>query len=246
MYVGRMRNAQVSGSTLRLLPPPLIHDLRARSFPRLFRMTGNPGNRGFGRILRQRITDMVKREKTVVEKAITVAYMSSYLVDHIIFAEKAACRILENRTLTEQEEHTFWEKNYTDVIVQIATELPEGEAILVDVARIERYSRLPDAMFSARNKHWRTIERILNGRTPSNPEGLTAIKLLRRAHLIVTSRRTAQAKARSLALIASLLADMECWNHHLPWADAYRHVMTDMYPMIAQHPDVLTAIVRGS
>ena len=55
------------------LPPPLVHELRSRSFPRLFRMTGSPGNRGFGRVLRQRIKTLIVRERTHVEKAITLA-----------------------------------------------------------------------------------------------------------------------------------------------------------------------------
>ena len=42
-----------------LLPPPLVHQLRLRSFNRLFSMTGNPGNRGFGRYVRCRIAKVV-------------------------------------------------------------------------------------------------------------------------------------------------------------------------------------------
>lgn len=243
MYVGRMRNAAGMPPAIHLLPPPLVHDLRARSFPRLFRMTGNPGNRGFGRYLRQRITDMVKREKTTVEQAITVAYMSSYLVDHIIYAEKAACSILENRVLSEEEEHGLWDKNYGDVIVQLAYELPNGQQILSEVKALEQYSRLPDSMFRARNKHWRVMERMLRGNT-RNVEGLSEMSLMRRAQIVLADDRSVRAKSRSITLIASLLADLECWNHHLPWAHAYRHVMTELYPLIAQHPDVLGHIVH--
>jgi hypothetical protein len=75
-----------------MLPPSLIHELRTRSFPRLFRMAGNPGNRGFGGVLRRRIRHLVARERTLVEKAITVAYMGSYLVDHLVQAERTATR----------------------------------------------------------------------------------------------------------------------------------------------------------
>jgi hypothetical protein len=57
----RSRGAHTAMITKLLLPPPLVHELRARSFSRLFRMTGNPGNRGFGRYLRQRIHLVVRR-----------------------------------------------------------------------------------------------------------------------------------------------------------------------------------------
>lgn len=215
-----------------------------RSYMRLFRMTGNPGNRGFGRYLRQRIRDVVAREKTYVEKAITVAYLGSYLVDHIIYAEKQACRIMENRDLTEEEEHMLWDKNYNNAIVQLTYELPEGPALLEEIARIENYSHMPASLHRLRGHHWAIIARILSGHGTGRPYLLNDIRLVERIEDVLASRRTPRTKARDICLTASLMADMICWNEHVSWNEAYQEIMIDLYPRLSKHADVLGEIVR--
>ena len=227
-----------------LLPPSLIHALRVRSHLRLFRMTGNPGNRGFGRYLRQRIRDMVAREKTLVEKAITVAYLGSYLVDHIIFAEKQACRILESRELTEEEEHRLWEKNYGDVIVQLTYELPEGPLLLDKIAALENYVRLSPGLHRVRGHHWRMIQHILSGHGDGHPYLLNDMRLVERIEYLLVSDRSPVTKAREICLTASLMADMICWNEHVSWNEAYSEIMIDLYPRLFKHADVLEEILR--
>jgi hypothetical protein len=227
-----------------LLPPVLVHALRVRSYMRLYRMTGNPGNRGFGRYLRQRIRDMVARERTPAERAITVAYLGSYLVDHIIFAEKQACRILERRELTEEEEHRLWEKNYSSVIVQLARELPEGARLLDEIARLDNYGRLPESLHRLRGVHWRSIERALSGRIGNRPFLLNDLRFFERIDEILNGRKTPQAKARAVCFTVSLMADMVCWNERVPWNEAYQEIMIDLYPRISKHADVLDQIVR--
>lgn len=227
-----------------LLPPPLVHELRARSFARLFRMTGNPGNRGFGRYLRQRIHLVVRRERTLVEKAITVAYLGSYLTDHIIFAEKVAARLLDGRELTEGEEHQIWVDNYQSVITKLIRELPEGDAILQELMVLDRYTRLPASVHLFRNRHWRPLNHLLTTTLADSTGNISEIPLVTRIHDVLARTGSDAVKARVICLVASLLADMECWSSHLPWDEAYQKVMTELYPVLQRHPDVLEKIVH--
>lgn len=227
-----------------LLPPPLIHALRTRSFSRLYQMTGNPGKRGFGRILRQRIKSVVEREKLMSEKAITVAYMGSYLVDHIIFAEKNACVVLEERALTEAEEHHLWEKNYSQVIPKLAEEHPDGESILRHIFLLERYTKLPGCIHHLRQAHWGRIEHMLTEGQGRGPGLLTGMGSLRRIQRVLVGTRTVRAKAVYVCLSASVLADAECWAEHINWADAYAEIMTDLYAVLCHHADVLDQIIK--
>lgn len=230
--------------TTPLLPPPLVHELRARSFARLFRMTGNPGNRGFGRVLRQRIHLIVRRERYLVEKAITVAYLGSYLTDHIIFAEKEAARLLESRELTDREEHELWEQNYAGVITKLLGELPEGGAIQLELARLENYTRLPASLYVLRTRHWRHLQGILRNALADTEGNISEIPVVTRIHDVVMGRRTPRGKAFGVCLAASLLADFDCWSSHRPWPEAYQRVMTELYPLLQRHPEVLEQIVR--
>ena len=228
------------------LPPPLVHELRSRSFPRLFRMTGSPGNRGFGRVLRQRIRALIERERTMVEKAITLAYLGSFLVDHIVFAEKTACQILEKRNLTEVEEKQLWDQHYHNVIRTLAAEHRDGEQILECLASLDQYSRLPAEVHRARTRHWRLFNRILTQPVRPGETEVDEVSILRKVQFILSSGRRADSKARLITLAASLLADRQCWTRHIPWPAAYMQIMTDIYPFLAQHPDVLDKIVRLS
>jgi len=231
---------------VQLLPPPLVHELRSRSFPRLFRMTGSPGNRGFGRVLRQRIRTLIERERTLVEKAITLAYLGSFLVDHIVFAEKTACLILEKRNLSETEEKQLWDQHYHNVIRTLASEHADSEGILEYLAALDQYSRLPDEIHQARTRHWHLFNRILTKpAVPDRPE-IDEVSILRKVQFILSSSRPPESKARLIAIAASLLADRQCWCRHIPWPAAYMQIMTDIYPFLAQHPDVLDKFVRLS
>jgi|GEM_PF-4027570 hypothetical protein len=227
-----------------LLPPPLVHELRARSFSRLFRMTGNPGNRGFGRYLRQRIHLVVRRERTLVEKAITVAYLGSYLTDHIIYAEKVAARLLDGRDLTEGEEQERWVDNYQGVIAKIIQELPDGESILQELQVLDRYTRLPASVHVFRNRHWRPLHHMLTTTLTDLTGNISEIPLVNRVHAILARTSSFRSKARAVCLVASLLADMECWSDHMPWHEAYLKVMTELYPLLQKHPDVLEEVVH--
>ncbi len=230
--------------TAQLLPPPLVHALRARSYMRLFRMVGNPRNRGFGRYLRQRIRDVVARERTLVEKAITVAYLGSYLVDHIIYAEIQACRILENRDLSEEEEHRLWEKNYGDVIVRLAHELPDGAAVLDKIAALENYGRLPPSLHTLRGQHWSLIARVLSGQAGGGGYLHNDLRLMERVDFLLASARPARRKARDICLTASMIADILCWSEHVPWSEAYQEVMIDLYPRLFRHAEVIEEIIQ--
>lgn len=230
--------------TKQLLPPPLVHELRARSFSRLFRMTGNPGNRGFGRFLRQRIHMVVRRERTLVEKAITVSYLGSYLTDHIVFAEKAAARVLDGRDLSEGEEHERWVENYQGVITKLLRELPDGEAIFLEMGLLDRYTRLPALVHRFRNSHWRRLNLLLTTSFADVTGNTSEIPLVTRIHDVLSSWRRNSVKAASICLAASLLADMECWASHLSWPDAYTKVMTELYPLLQRHPDILEEIIH--
>lgn len=227
-----------------LLPPPLVHELRARSFARLYRMTGNPGNRGFGRFLRQRIQFIVRRERYLVEKAITVAYLGSYLTDHIIFAEKEAARLIESRELTDREEHESWEQNYAGVIIKLLSELPDGKLIQQELGLLDRYTKLALRLYALRTRHWRHLQGILRNALADTEGNISEIPIVTRIHDVIASKRTVHGKAFSICLAASLLADMECWSTHLPWSDAYQKVMTELYPLLQRYPEVLEAIVR--
>lgn len=229
--------------TMQYLPPPLVHELRSRSFPRLFRMTGSPGNRGFGRVLRQRIRTLIQREQTMIEKAITLAYLGSFLVDHIVFAEKTACQIIEKRDLSEGEEKHLWDTHYNNVIETLAAEHPEGRQILEYLVKLEDYSRLPPPIYRARIRHWHVFERILaRPAAPEQPEP-DEVSILRKVQFILASTRAPAAKARLICLAASLLADRQCWIRNIPWSAAYMQIMTDLYPFLAQHPPVMNEII---
>jgi hypothetical protein len=230
--------------TTHMLPPPLVHELRSRSFPRLFRMTGSPGNRGFGRVLRQRIRALVERERTYVEKSITLAYLGSFLVDHIVFAEKTACLIMEKRELSEAEEKQLWDSHYYTVIQTLAAEHSDAQEILAYLAQLDRYSRLPDPIYRARTTHWQLFNRILTQPAqPDEPE-LDEVSILRKVQFILNSSRRPESKARLISIAASLLADRQCWCRHVPWPAAYMQIMTDLYPFLARHPEVLDKIIH--
>ncbi len=230
--------------TTPLLPPPLVHELRARSFARLYRMTGNPGNRGFGRVLRQRIQLIVRRERLPVEKAITVAYLGSYLTDHILFAEKEAARLLEARELSEREEHELWAENYAAVVTRLLAELPEGQEIAAEMTLLDRYTRLPERLHALRTRHWGHLQGILRTALTDAEGNISGIPMVTRIHDVLSGNRSPSGKAVGVCLAASLLADMECWTAHLPWPIAYQKVMTELYPLLQRHPNVLEQIVR--
>ena len=230
--------------TKQLLPPPLVHELRARSYSRLFRMTGNPGNRGFGRYLRQRIHLIVRRERLLVEKAITVAYLCSYLTDHILNAEREAARLLDKRELTDAEEQELWERNYPAVVLKLLAELPDADDILREMNLLDRYTRLPGRVNRLRGRHWRAIQRILTGTLSDLTGNASEIPLITRVHDILASERLPARKARDICLVASMLTDMECWTSHLPWPEAYQKIMTELYPLLQRHPEVLEQIIR--
>jgi hypothetical protein len=227
-----------------LLPPPLVHELRSRSFARLYRMTGNPGNRGFGRVLRQRIHTIVRRERYMVEKAITVAYLGSYMTDHIVFAEKEAARLIEGRELSDGEEHELWERNYAGVIARLLAELPDGDAIRSEMQLLDRYTRLPPRLYALRSRHWRHLQGVLRNALADVEGNISDIPIVTRLHDIVMSARSPRGKAMGVCLAASLLADMECWSSHRPWPEAYQKVMTELYPLLQRHPEVLEQIIR--
>ena len=229
-----------------LLPPPLVHELRSRSFPRLFRMTGTPGNRGFGRVLRQRIRSMVDREPSSIEKAITLAYLGSFLVDHIVNAEKTACQIIENRWLSEGEEKQLWDSHYYKVIQTLASENDDGPEILETMVLLDNYSRLPDPIHRVRTRHWKLFDRVLAQSVDDNDQSLDEMSILRKVQFILQSERNDESKARLICIAASLLADRQCWCQHIPWGAAYTQIMTDIYPFLAQYPGVLNKIVRLS
>jgi len=224
------------------LPPPLVHELRSRSFPRLFRMTGSPGNRGFGRVLRQRIRTLINREHSLIEKAITLAYLGSFLVDHIVYAEKTACQILERRTLTELEEKHLWETHYHNVVETLAAEHANGPEILDYLIRLEAYSRLPGVVHRVRTRHWRRMDTLMKS-TPPGGE-LDEINVLRKVQFVLAGNRSIRAKARFVCLAASLLADRECWQRQVDWVAAYSRIMTDFYPFLAQHTRVMDEIIK--
>ncbi len=221
-----------------LLPPPLIHDLRARAFQRIDSIADNPGNRGLGGYLRRQIAAAVARQGFTVEKAISVAYLGSFLVDHITRAEKEAVRKMEAREMTEGEEHRFWESQYSAVLSRLLKEVPGGSDIKKMLARLPCYSALPVELHFFREHHWRALDRWHRGQCLTGSR-----QVMLHINHALESRRTPYAKARAVALAASLLADIECWLESTAWTDAYRHVMTDLYPAIARQPEVLEAIV---
>lgn len=229
--------------TMQYLPPPLVHELRSRSFPRLFRMTGSPGNRGFGRVLRQRIRALIQREQSMVEKSITLAYLGSFLVDHIVHAEKTAVQIIEKRLLSEAEEKTLWDMHYHKVIETLAAEHAEGSQILDALVKLEAYSRLPGTIYKARINHWDLFNRILTRRASVESTDVDEVSILRKVQYILASNRSAVSKARLICVAASLLADRQCWLRHVPWEAAYMQIMTDLYPFLAQHPRVMDEII---
>ncbi len=207
-------------------------------------MTGNPGNRGFGRYLRQRIHLVVHRERTLVGKAITVAYLGSYLTDHIVYAVKAALRLLDDREWSDAEEHAHWAENYHAVVSKLVKELTDGPAILDELPLLERYTHLPPTIFRRRARHWRVLHAVLHGGLADVAGNAAEIPLVSRIHDILNGAMDEAGKAKSVCLTASLLADMECWSSHLPWPDAYTKVMTELYPVLRRYPDVLEALIR--
>jgi hypothetical protein len=229
--------------TKALLPPPLVHELRSRSFPRLFRMTGSPGNRGFGRYLRQRIRMLVERENTAVEQAITTAYLGSFLVDHLVHAEKNACRILEQRVFDPGEEQSLWNQHYGQVVLTLVEELPDGQSILEAMDHLPAYSRLPEVVYRIRDRHWDAINEILRREVSPGTPAVTEVALLRKVQFVLAGDRSVRSKAVVICLAASLLADRQCWFRHLPWPVAYMHIMTDLYPFVSQDPAVLEEII---
>lgn len=225
-------------SDMQRLPPPLIHELRSRSYPRLYRMTRNPGNRGFGLYVRRYTNVIVRREKTLAEKAITVSYLGSFLVDHMVEGLRNAARMMEGRELSEIEGRQAWEIQYPGVIERFLRELKEGDQIRPVLPRISNYTTVPLGLHAFRQRHWPRIARWLATRDVGCERQLTL-----RVAAIMASKRSSKAKAASVRLAASLMADMECWVGHMPWPAAYGHTMIDLYPLIEKHPDVLERLI---
>lgn len=225
-------------------PPPLVHELRARSFARLYKMTGSPGNRGFGRVLRSRIQHIAKREHYAVERAITISYLGSYLADHIVFAEKEALRLIEGREMTEREGREIWERNYPNIIARLLAELPDGERVGEELALLDRYTKLPSNLYAFRSRHWHALSRIMRNALDEAVGAVSEIPAVTRVHEVLTSGRPSDRKARNICLAASLLADVESRTAQVPWTEAYQKVMTELYPLLQRYPEVLEAIVH--
>lgn len=227
-----------NASAQRILPPPLVHDLRARSSKRLHTMCGGPGKRGFGRVVRKHIAAAIAREKTTAEKAITIAYLGSFLTDHLVQAENNASLLLDERSLTPAEIQVAWEKNYDHVITRLLQEQPDGNEIRPILARLGNYSELPPRAHRFRSRHWHTLQHWLETSGPSAARVVTQ-------HVIrvVDSKRSPHAKARAVILGGSLLADIECYATHTEWPHAYSHVMTDLYPALFDHGEILNELL---
>lgn len=220
------------------LPPPLVHELRSRSYTRLYGMTRNPGNRGFGLYVRRYTSVIVRREKTLAEKAITVSYLGSFLVDHMVEGMKNATRMIEGRELTDAEGRNVWEVSYPSVIDRFLRELQEGNDIRPVLPRLANYTSVPPSLHSFRQRHWDRINRWLATRDLGSTRQLTL-------HVteVLASRRSPRTKAAAVQLAASLMADVECWMAHRPWPEAYGHAMIDLYAAIERHPDVLERLI---
>jgi hypothetical protein len=109
---------------------------------------------------------------------------------------------------------------------------------------LDRYTRLPASVHAFRNRHWRPMHHMLT----------TTLTDLDRQHFRNSAGQprprhpgpssSFRSKARAVVLVASLLADMECWSDHMPWHEAYLKVMTELYPLLQKHPDVLEEVVH--
>lgn len=221
-----------------LKPPPLVHDLRSRSARRLKQMCGGSGMRGFGRYVRTHIAHVVARERTLPEKAITIAYLCCFLTDHLVQAEKRASELVDKRMLTPDEVRAVWERNYAHAVARVLQELPEGAAIRPVLDRLGNYSSLPVRAHHFRTRHWSALEHWLKDHHGTARQAI-------RGHLerVVTSVRSPHAKARAIILGGSLLADVECFTTHTEWPRAYARAMTDLYPVLFDHGEILAELL---
>jgi hypothetical protein len=228
-----------------LLPPRLVHGLRERSSKRLVRMASAPGKRGFGRTLYKHIVPQVTREKTLVEKAVTMSYLCSYFADHIVLAEADATRIMEDRDLTPDEETYAWEQHYHNVVHRLAPQVPDADHLLSMMRKLEAYTRVPQSTHAARGRHWRMVEQVLSPSRTRRHAGHDPEAFLRnKIFEVVDSRRSTPAKARMICLVASLLADIHAWRRGADWDGSYAVVMIDFYSTLSDHPKVLTQLVN--
>ena len=220
-------------------PPPLVHDLRARSAKKLFKMIGNPGNRGFALRLMKYIDVRMNKDKTFAEKAISLAYLCSFLVDHFVFAVNSAHEKSGSMKMMPEQERCFWEEQYSSAIERKLEKLPDSEHIRGQLDRLYLFSALPLNIHIFRERHPALISRwhSMHGMAGEMHAALFV------ARVLDNKRTSPAAKARAVRLAASKMADLECRFEHVPWPDAYRHVMTELYPCIARHPDALEALV---
>jgi hypothetical protein len=115
-----------------------------------------------------------------------VAYLGSYLTDHIIYAEKVAARLLDGRDLTEGEEQERWVDNYQGVIMPRSSKsLPDGETSCRNCNVLDRYTRLPASVHAFRNRHWRPLHHMLTTTLTDLTGNISEIPLVNRVHAIL-------------------------------------------------------------
>ncbi len=228
-----------------LLPSQLVHGLRKRSSKRLIRMASAPGKRGFGRTLFKRIVPLVEREKTLVEKAVSMSYLCSYFADHIVLAEVEATLTVENREMTAEEETYAWEQHYHNVITRLVPQVADPARLMLTIRKLDTYTDLPLSLHAARGRHWKSVQHLLSPARRRRHSGHDPEAFLRNKIFdVVGSRRSAPAKAKIICLAASLLADIHAWRRGADWHASYAWVMIDLYSILVDHPKVLNQLVN--
>ncbi len=158
-------------------------------------------------------------------------------------------------------ENGIWDKMFAGFIKNFRRSLPQAPEVIRMIQQIRGFTKVPLSIHFERSKHWNAISKIeaeLLEKKVNPEENLKEEiqRVLKRNMNTPAGEHKKLARLRALDIIiaSSIYADLLMKTTGQPivdkiareqfWNDAYSQGMEKAYPQIAQHEDVLRAIIN--
>lgn len=157
-------------------------------------------------------------------------------------------------------EKGVWEKMFSGFIKNFKRALPQAPEIIRTIQYIRRFTKVPLGVHFEREKHWKAISKIeeeLLSRKVNPEENLKneVQRVMQRSMNVSLNeyKKLARLRALDITVASSIYADLllktrgekivDKIAREQFWNDAYSEGMEKVYPLIAQHEDVLKSII---
>jgi len=158
-------------------------------------------------------------------------------------------------------ERGVWEALFASFIKNFRNALPQSPEIIRMIQNIRRFTTVPLSIHFERERHWKAISKIEEEliKKRINPEENLKSEVERvvsrdMKKKALDSKHLARLKALDIIIASSIYADLlsktkgerivDKIAREQFWNDAYSQGMEKNYPLIAQHGDILKAIIN--